>query len=69
MKTILELVAPYRKALVAFVVSAIIGWLSKHGLSADISLGDALRIVVDGAAGAVLIWATPNKSTVLNSKK
>lgn len=57
-----ELIAPIRKAVAAAVSAAILTWLAKNGVSAEISVGDAVQSVVGGGVAGLLTWALPNRS-------
>jgi hypothetical protein len=54
---ILELIAPYNKAIVALVVGLILTALANFGINGDTTVKDALAVIVT----AVLVYVVPNK--------
>lgn len=64
-KELLKLVSPKvlssAKALVAFVVGAVIAYLAKHGVEVPAESAEALQAGVYGIVVAVWVWFIPNK--------
>lgn len=50
-----------RKAIVAFVITALIAYVARKGYSLDVSMQEALRTLLDGLIVAILVWLTKNK--------
>lgn len=50
-----------RKAIVAFIATALIAYIARHGYNLDASTQDILRTLLDGIIAGVLVWATANK--------
>jgi hypothetical protein len=59
MKNLLsEHVAPYNKAIVPLVVAVVLGLLARVGVTNDMSISEALTLVVTSG----LVYAVPNKT-------
>lgn len=58
---LLELVAPFRKAVIGAVATVVLVWLAKHGVKSDMTVSDAVQTVLAGAFNGVAVYATTNK--------
>jgi len=61
LEVIVDFVKTSRKAIVAFVITALIAYVARKGYSLDVSMQEALRTLLDGLIVAVLVWLTKNK--------
>lgn len=61
MKQLVEVVNGSRKAIVAFVVTALVAWVARKGYNLDVDTQTALRTLLDGAIAFALVWLTANK--------
>lgn len=61
MKQLVELVNGSRKAIVAFVVTALVAWVARKGYNIDVDTQTALRTLLDSLIAGVLVWLTANK--------
>jgi uncharacterized membrane protein (DUF441 family) len=50
-----------RKAIVAFLVTALIAYIARKGYNLDASTQEILRTLLDGVIAGVLVWLTANK--------
>ena len=53
--------AQKQKAVVAFIVAAIGSYIVKHGISLDVTVGDALQSIVAGVVAHISVYFTRNK--------
>lgn len=56
------------KAIIAFLVAAVIQYANQHGLTLPVEVTDAMQVILDwgvpilvGLAGGFLVWLVPNK--------
>lgn len=57
MKEIIDLISPYSKAIVPLVVAGVLAVLAKAGLTGDMTLKDAITLIVTSG----LVYLIPNK--------
>lgn len=50
-----------RKAIVAFLVTALIAYIARKGYNLDASTQEILRTLLDGVIAGALVWVTENK--------
>lgn len=65
----LEFIAPFRKAVAGFVVTAVVSWLGRKGITTDGSFVDVLRTIVEAGVGALIVWVVPNRVGAVERKK
>lgn len=61
LEVIVSFIQSSRKAIVAFVITALIAYVARKGYSLDVTYQEALRTLLDGLIVAVLVWLTKNK--------
>jgi len=61
LKTIGQLLNGSRKAIVAFVLTALIAYIARQGYSLDANAQEVLRAVFDGLLVGVSTWLIANK--------
>lgn len=61
LEIVVDFVRTSRKAIVAFVITALIAYVARKGYSLDVSTQEALRTLLDGLIVGVLVWVTKNK--------
>ncbi len=61
LEIIVDFVKTSRKAIVAFVITALIAYVARKGYSLDVTMQEALRTLLDGLIVGVLVWLTKNK--------
>lgn len=62
LEIIVDFVRTSRKAIVAFVVTALITYVARKGYNLDVSTQEALRTLLDALIVGGLVWVTKNKS-------
>lgn len=58
---VVDFIRTSRKAIVAFVITALIAYVARKGYSLDVGMQEALRTLLDGLIVGVLVWLTKNK--------
>lgn len=58
-----------KKAIAAFIVTAVIGYTSRHGWDIDEGTQDALRVLLEGLVVGVTVWFTKNQVGNVNRKR
>lgn len=61
LEIIIDFVRTSRKAIVAFVITALIAYVARKGYTLDVTYQEALRTLLDGLIVGVLVWVTKNK--------
>lgn len=61
MKELVAAINSSRKAIVAFVITALVAYIARKGYNLDASMQEVLRTLLDGAIAGVLVWLTANK--------
>lgn len=61
LEIIVDFVRTSRKAIVAFVITALIAYVARKGYTLDVTYQEALRTLLDGLIVGVLVWVTKNK--------
>jgi len=61
LEVVVDFIRTSRKAIVAFVITALIAYVARKGYSLDVSMQEALRTLLDGLIVAILVWLTKNK--------
>ena len=62
-------VASSKKALVAFVVTALVGYTARHGFNLDAGTQDALRTLLEGLVSGFLVYWTTNRVGNVDRKR
>lgn len=60
LQVVVTFAAPYRKAVVAFLLSSFVAWLNKVGVTLDADTASALEAGCLGLLTAVLVYLVPN---------
>ena len=50
-----------RKALIAGIVTVVLSFLARRGITAEMTVGDAVRALAEFVVGSALVWLVPNK--------
>lgn len=61
MDSLIKWVQGSKKAIVAFLVTALVGYLARHGWHLDVQYQDALRTLLEGLVGGITVWFTRNQ--------
>lgn len=61
LEVVVDFVKRSRKAIVAFVLTALVSWLAKKGLSVDVEVQESIRVLLEAVVVAVAVWLVPNK--------
>lgn len=61
LEVIVDFIKTSRKAIVAFVLAAIVSYLSKKGLAVDVELQQSAQVFFEALVAGVLVWLVPNK--------
>jgi len=61
LEVVVDFVKRSRKAIVAFVLTALVSWLAKKGLSVDVEVQESIRVLLEAIFVAVAVWLVPNK--------
>ena len=61
LEVLVDFVKRSRKAIVAFVLTALVSWLAKKGLSVDVEVQESIRVLLEAVVVAVAVWLVPNK--------
>lgn len=69
MENILDWIKGSRKAIAAFVVTAIVGYTARHGWNVDAGTQDALRTLLEGLVSGFVVYWTTNKVGSVDRRK
>ncbi len=58
-----------KKAIAAFIVTALVGNTARFGLDLDADAQAAVRVLLEGLIGAVVVYFTTNKVGAVERKK
>jgi uncharacterized membrane protein (DUF441 family) len=61
LEVVVDFIRTSRKAIVAFVITALIAYVARKGYSLDANAQEILRTLLDGVIAGVLVWLTKNK--------
>lgn len=63
MEILVDFIKTSRKAIVAFVLTAILAYVARKGLTVDAEVQESLRVLLEALIVAVTVWLVPNKSS------
>jgi len=58
---IVDFIKTSRKAIVAFVLAGLFGYLTRKGLTLDVEVQESIRVLFEALLVAVAVWLVPNK--------
>lgn len=59
--SLLDLVAPFRKAVVTGIATAVLGYLATVGVQGDMSVNEAVMLLSGSVVNSLLVYITPNR--------
>lgn len=69
LESLVNWVAGSKKAIAAFVVTAVISYTARHGWNVDEGTQDALRVLLEALVVGVTVWFTRNRVGAVNRSK
>lgn len=61
LEVVVDFIKTSRKAIVAFVLTAILAYVARKGLTVDAEVQESLRVLLEALIVAVTVWLVPNK--------
>lgn len=61
LEVIVDFVKTSRKAIVAFVLAGLFGYLTRKGLTLDVEVQESVRVLFEAILVAAAVWLVPNK--------
>jgi len=61
LEVVVDFIKSSRKAIVAFVLTAVFSYLAKKGLTLDVELQESLRVFLEALIVSSAVWLIPNK--------
>lgn len=58
-----------KKAIAAFIVTAVVGYTARHGWDIDAGTQDALRTLLEGLVSGVVVYWTTNQVGSVDRKR